>query len=103
MSPAPICTSSFLFQCRTFVEPTEIFKAEVEEAQDKVQKAMKVLTSFRATYDDYKQKLKEYFKEEEPKEWEFAAPLVFARMDKFTQRVEIVLVSTVMMQRCFLS
>jgi dynein heavy chain len=40
-------------------------------------------------------KLKSYFGEgEEPREWEFAPKLVFARYDKFTERVETILVSS---------
>jgi dynein heavy chain len=60
---------------------------------EKIEKAQSVLKHFKESYETHKDKLKDYFKEEEPKEWEFAAPLVFARLDKFMERIEIVLVS----------
>ena len=80
-------------QCGNYLEPTEIFKGEVEETIDKVQKAMKTLHSFKEIYEEHKSKLKDYFKDREPKEWEFAPQLVFHRYDKFVERVEMVNVS----------
>lgn len=50
---------------------------------------MKTLEAYRATYEEHKAKLKTYYKEgEKVNEWEFAAPLVFARYDKFVERVK---------------
>ncbi|KAK6170907.1 hypothetical protein SNE40_019193 [Patella caerulea] len=74
-----------------FLDPTEIFKGEVEETIDKVQKACEVLKAFKDTYEDHKGKLKSYYEEGvEPKEWEFDPQLVFARYDKFRVRVETI-------------
>nr|KAG5690881.1 hypothetical protein BaRGS_028913 [Batillaria attramentaria] len=76
---------------RNFLAPDELFKGEVEETIDKVRKAVRVLHAFRDAYEDHRQKLKTYFKDgAEPKEWEFAPDLVFARYDKFVERVEVV-------------
>jgi len=80
-------------QCGNYLEPTEIFKGEVEETIDKVQKAMTTLHAFKEIYEEHKLKLKDYFKDSEPKEWEFAPQLVFHRYDKFVERVEMVNVS----------
>ncbi|XP_064623162.1 dynein beta chain, ciliary-like [Lineus longissimus] len=77
-------------QCHNFLDPAEIFKGEVEECLEKIQKAQGILKNFKESYQVHKDKLKDYFKEGEPKEWEFAAPLVFARLDKFMERIEIV-------------
>ena len=69
----------------------ELFKGEVEETVVKVQKAYDVLKTFTDLYEEHKAKLKTYFKEgEKPLEWEFAPQLVFARFDKFKERVEII-------------
>ena len=75
------------------MEPADLFKGEVEETIEKVKLAVDTLRFFRQTYEDTRAKLKDYFKEGEPKEWEFTPQLVFARMDKFLHRVETVHVS----------
>ncbi|KAJ8318719.1 LOW QUALITY PROTEIN: hypothetical protein KUTeg_003810 [Tegillarca granosa] len=78
-------------QARTFLEPTEIFKGELEETIDKVRKSVDVLHAFKDTYEEHKSKLKSYFPEgAEAHEWEFTPKLVFARYDKFVERVETV-------------
>ena len=77
---------------RNYLDPSELFKGELEETIDKVRKAVEVLHAYKDTYEDHKNKLKSYFGEgEEPREWEFAPKLVFARYDKFTERVETIL------------
>ncbi len=60
---------------------------------EKVQKALQSLKLFKDAYQDHRAKLKDYFKEGEPKEWEFAPQLVFHRYDKFMERVETINVS----------
>jgi len=76
------------------LEPSDIFKGEVEETIEKVTKAVGVLHSFKKTYEDHKGRVKSYFPEgSEAKEWEFAPELVFARYDQFVNRVEIVKVN----------
>ena len=83
-----------IFQAKNFLEPGEIFKGEVEEVIGKVRKSCGVLSAFRNAYDDHKAKLNTYFKDgAEPREWEFAPELVFARFTKFHERVETVRVS----------
>lgn len=72
------------------MDPTEIFKGEVEETIDKVKKALASLHCFKNTYEEHRLKLKDYFKDGEPKEWEFAPQLVFHRYDKFVERVETI-------------
>ncbi len=82
-------------QCGTFLEPTEIFKGEVEETIEKVQTAKRILHFFKDTYEEHRAKLKDYFQnQEDVKEWEFAPELVFHRYDKVVERVETVNVCT---------
>lgn len=50
-----------------------------------------MLDAYRSTYEDHKERLKSYFPEgTEPRLWEFAPKLVFARYDKFVERVKTV-------------
>ena len=69
------------------MEPGEIFKLEPEEALEKAHSALTVLHGFKDIYHEHRNKLKEYFKDKEPLEWEFASPLVFARLDKYMERL----------------
>lgn len=83
-------------QARTFLDPSDIFNGdtEPEETKDKVQKAVNVLKTFKETYEDHKAKLHSYFSgDQEPVEWEFTPKLVFPRFDKFTARLEMIIVS----------
>ena len=68
----------------------EIFKGEVEETLSRVQAALKNLLAFKTVYDEYRVKVKDYFNEGEPKEWEFAPQLVFHRFDQFVERVRLI-------------
>ena len=55
---------------------------------------MNVLYAFKETYEDHKAKLHSYFTDNrEPVEWEFTPKLVFPRFDKFTDRLEMIIVS----------
>ena len=93
---------SFLFcQSRTFLEPLEIFKGEVEETIEKVELARGILKHFRETYEHHRLHIRDYFKEKDPRSWEFAPQLVFHRFDKFVERVDMVHVSNTLMQACF--
>ena len=75
------------------MEPTEIFKQDPEEALEKVSVAVKVMECFKALYHEHRDKLHTYFKEGEPKLWEFATPMVFARTDAYVDRLKILVVS----------
>ncbi|XP_072167681.1 dynein beta chain, ciliary [Diadema setosum] len=79
-------------QCRTFLDPNEIFKLEPEESLEKVRGAINVLRDFKRLYEDHRLKLKDYFKDgREPIEWEFAPPMIFTRLDKFIERLDTLL------------
>ena len=82
-------------QSRAFLEPLEIFKGEAEETIEKVEMARKILKHFRDTYEHHRLHIRDYFKEKEPRSWEFAPQLVFHRFDKFVERVEMVHVSLI--------
>ncbi|KAL8567548.1 hypothetical protein ACOMHN_054362 [Nucella lapillus] len=76
---------------RNFLAPDELFKGEMEETLDKVRKAALVLKAFKQKFEDHRHKLPTYFKDgQDPRLWEFAPDLVFARYDQFVHRVETV-------------
>lgn len=67
---------------------------ECEESLEKVKGALAVLRGYKGLYDDHRAKLQDYFKHgREPILWEFDPSMVFARMDKFLERLEILEVS----------
>ncbi|KAI8492613.1 Dynein heavy chain 9, axonemal, partial [Branchiostoma belcheri] len=77
---------------RTFLQPEEIFKGEIEESLDKVRKAADVIELWRDMYEEHKQSLNSYFKEgKEAVEWEFNRSMVFTRLDSFAERLKVVL------------
>lgn len=80
------------------MDPAEIFKSEAEEAYEKTQKAVKICSFFKETFEDVRGNIQKFFKEgQEVKQWEFANELVFTRMDQFILRLKTVEVSRVTM------
>lgn len=65
----------------------------MDESIEKMRTAAHVLHVFKDAYEDHKNRLKSYFSEDmEIREWDFAPKLIFARYDRFTERVEAILV-----------
>ena len=82
-----------MLQARTFLEPHELFKGEVDETIGKVQTALRITKAFKTCYEEHREKIPTYFKDGEAKIWEFAPKLVFYRYDDFLERIELVVVS----------
>ncbi|KAF8566483.1 hypothetical protein P879_10718 [Paragonimus westermani] len=88
-------------QCRNYLDPTEILKAEPEEAIIKVQETLRLLKTFKEAYEQHRTKLAGYFKEVndyngqqiEPVLWEFKTELAFNRFDAFAKRIDAIHVS----------
>ena len=70
-------------QARSFIQPSELFSNEPEEAAERIKTVMKVCQQFKDTYAEYKAKTVDT---ERP--WNFDSKLVFSRLDKFLLRVE---------------
>ena len=74
-----------------YLEPIELFKGEIEESIEKIRKTQVTLELYQKTYDTYKSKVLTYFKNGlPPREWEFSPKLVFARWDKFIERIHMI-------------
>ena len=71
-----------------YLEPLDLFKGEPEESVEKIRTTYNTVEAYTKCYDKHKLKLKSYFKQgEPPKEWEFTPSLVFARWDKFMDKL----------------
>ncbi|CAK8694647.1 unnamed protein product [Clavelina lepadiformis] len=77
-------------QCRNYLKPEDLFKGEVDEVIEQVSTAIKVLKEYRDSYQEHKDKLETFFEgmSREPVLWDFDNSLVFARTDRFLQRLE---------------
>ena len=83
-----------IFQARNHLDPTEIFKGEIEENMIRVKTAEQVLQCFKETYEEYRLSLNKFFPDNvEPALWQFSPNLVFERFDRFMDRVIVVKVT----------
>ncbi|XP_078083834.1 dynein axonemal heavy chain 11 [Mustelus asterias] len=75
-------------QALNYLIPEEIFKVEIEEALEKVQLTIHVLKSFKNCFHQHRLKLFQYYSHTtEVKHWDFPTQMVFARFDRFLDRL----------------
>ena len=65
-------------------------RLEPEEGIEKVQEALKMCQCYVQCYHDHRNGLFKYFKEKPVIEWSFQSTLVFVRLDKFVQQLQII-------------
>jgi dynein heavy chain len=88
--------NSIMKRASSFLEPIDLFKGEIEESSEKVRQVYEILQAYKNTYEKYKEKVKTYFKGDQPaKEWEYSPKLVFARWDSFMERMNMIRVSKI--------
>ncbi|GCC26775.1 hypothetical protein chiPu_0005195 [Chiloscyllium punctatum] len=76
-------------ESRTYLNPEDILKGEVEESLSKVQEAVEILCLFKQMYEEKRGNLQMYYKEDENvKEWDFNSLLIFTRMNSFLERLQ---------------
>lgn len=81
-------------QARSFLNPEDILKGDVQESLSRVQMAIDVLTHFKSTYEDRRANLSQYQRNEnEVKPWDFSPLLVFVGLDHFMKRLRTIEVS----------
>jgi len=80
-----LCCINFfkLIKAQNFIQPTEIFGIEPDEALEKINLVIHACTKFKSTYYEYKAKIAET---ERP--WNFDTKLVFSRFDKYILRTK---------------
>ncbi|KAJ1568524.1 hypothetical protein HK096_006203 [Nowakowskiella sp. JEL0078] len=80
-----IC-NDIIEQARIFIQPSELFSSEPEEAADRIKLVLKVCDAFKLTYYDCKVKTSDT-----SRPWNFDSKLVFGRLDQFLVRVQQIL------------
>ncbi|CAF0714705.1 unnamed protein product [Brachionus calyciflorus] len=74
-----------------FLEPIDLFKGEPEESVEKIKTTFNILEAYQTSYEKHRAKVKDYFKNgNTPREWEFTPKLVFARWDKFMEKMNMI-------------
>ncbi|XP_047143157.1 dynein beta chain, ciliary isoform X1 [Hydra vulgaris] len=80
-----------IYLVRNYLDPSEIFKCELEESSKKIEIAISMLQEYKIQFENTRNILPSYFKDEQPiKKWEFASDLVFTRYDLFINRLKLV-------------
>ncbi|XP_059938624.1 dynein axonemal heavy chain 9 isoform X1 [Mesoplodon densirostris] len=78
-------------QASNYLSPEDLLRSEVEESQRKLQVAVDTLSFFKLVFQDRRENLHSYFKEnQEVREWDFQSSLVFVRLDGFLGRLGMV-------------
>uniref|UniRef100_A0A669PYI5 Dynein axonemal heavy chain 9 n=1 Tax=Phasianus colchicus TaxID=9054 RepID=A0A669PYI5_PHACC len=78
-------------QAVVHLSPEDLLKGEMEESLGKVQMVLSILNGFKEAFEDRREELHTYYKsDKEVKEWDFHATMVFARLDSFLKRLEMV-------------
>ncbi|OAJ37788.1 hypothetical protein BDEG_21780 [Batrachochytrium dendrobatidis JEL423] len=80
-----IC-NDIIEQARNFIQPSELFSAEPEEAAERLRLVLRVCDSFKSTYFEGKATTME-----SSRPWNFDSRLLFGRLDKFLVRVQHIL------------
>uniref|UniRef100_A0A8C2YH93 Dynein axonemal heavy chain 9 n=1 Tax=Coturnix japonica TaxID=93934 RepID=A0A8C2YH93_COTJA len=78
-------------QALVYLSPEDLLKGETEESLGKVQMVLSILNGFKDAFENRREELHTYYKpDQEVKEWNFHATMVFARLDSFLKRLEMV-------------
>ncbi|XP_061081745.1 dynein axonemal heavy chain 11 [Conger conger] len=71
-----------------YLIPEELFKMELEEGLERVQKTIHVIRSFKRSFQQHREKIRQYYRgSQEVKPWDFPSDLVFHRTDCILQRL----------------
>lgn len=81
----------WLFQAVVFLSPEDLLKGEMEESLGKVQTVFDILNAFKGAFEERQKNLHMYYEPgQEVRKWNFHPRLVFARLDSFLQRLDMV-------------
>lgn len=88
-----VCVHMFL-QASVYLIPEELFKMELEEGMDRVQKAIQVFWTFKRSFQQHRDKLTPTGPYGRPglavKPWDFPSELVFHRTDCIMERLRMI-------------
>ncbi|KAF5902959.1 dynein heavy chain 9, axonemal, partial [Clarias magur] len=78
-------------QARSHLNPEDILKSDVVESLSRVESTLDVLTHFKGIFHDKRNSLNQYQKNGmEVKPWDFSPSMVFARLDRFIERLKLI-------------
>ncbi|XP_033374700.1 dynein heavy chain 9, axonemal [Parus major] len=78
-------------QAVVYLCPEDLLRGEMEESLGKVQTVFDILNTFKGAFEERRENLHVYYEPgQEVREWDFHSRLVFARLDSFLQRLEMV-------------
>ncbi|NXY74435.1 DYH9 protein, partial [Glareola pratincola] len=78
-------------QALVYLSPEDLLKGEMEESLGKVQLVLSILNAFKEAYEERREKLHTYYEPGQAvREWGFHTTMVFARLDSFLKRLEMV-------------
>ncbi|NXJ23235.1 DYH9 protein, partial [Dicrurus megarhynchus] len=78
-------------QAMVYLSPEDLLKGEVEESLGKVQTVFDILNAFKGAFQERRENLHVYYEPgQEVRRWDFHTRLVFARLDSFLKRLEMV-------------
>ncbi|RLV89556.1 hypothetical protein DV515_00014816, partial [Chloebia gouldiae] len=78
-------------QAVVYLSPEELLKGEAEESLGKVQTVLDILNAFKEALEERRANLHVYYEPgQQVRSWDFHSRLVFARLDSFLQRLQMV-------------
>ncbi|NXO09420.1 DYH9 protein, partial [Oriolus oriolus] len=78
-------------QAVLYLSPEDLLRGEMEESLGKVQTVSDILNAFKGAFEERRENLHVYYEPgREVRKWDFHARLVFARLDSFLKRLEMV-------------
>ncbi|XP_065503599.1 dynein axonemal heavy chain 9 [Caloenas nicobarica] len=78
-------------QALVYLSPEDLLKGDMAESLGKVRMVLGILNTFKEAFEERKEKLHTYCEPgQEVREWDFSSTMVFARLDTFLKRLEMV-------------
>ncbi|GAB1597648.1 hypothetical protein Ahia01_000041400 [Argonauta hians] len=73
---------------KTYLEPTDLFKAEIDDDMVKVIETEKIIKAFKDAYLNAEQQVTNYFPDDvEPQPWQFSSDEVLEKLNNFYRRI----------------
>uniref|UniRef100_A0ABM5FM48 Dynein axonemal heavy chain 9 isoform X2 n=1 Tax=Pogona vitticeps TaxID=103695 RepID=A0ABM5FM48_9SAUR len=83
--------SLLIKQARNYLNAEDLLKGETEESLSKVQKTFDIFNYFKKTFEERRENISTYFQPgQETKEWDFPSIMVFAQLDSFLERLNVI-------------
>ncbi|XP_066247509.1 dynein beta chain, ciliary [Euwallacea similis] len=79
-----------ILEAKKFLDPTTLFHSDIEEATPRVALCIRTLKQFMSLFKICKLNLPRFFKDREPKLWNFDTNMVFQRLTAFTERLQTI-------------